>query len=165
MIASLIVLLYLAGMISLDSAIISLYVAGILLIIAELGIISFGMIALNGLIALYAAFSLQSGNDMIFGLDTGWPILFGIAFVEAIIIATVVVIHMRIRKQKAASGPEVMIGDKATVIEWSATKGSVRYDGEIWKATSEEELDVKPDDQVAIETVNKLDLTVKQIGD
>ena len=162
MIASLIVLLYLTGTISQSSAITSLYIAGILLIIAEVGIVSMGMIALNGLIALYAAYTLQSGNDMIFGMTVGWPVLFGIALVEAIIIVTIIAVHIRLRKTKSASGTESMIGDKATVIEWGGTKGSVRYDGEIWKAHSEAELSVEPNDQVTIEDVNKLDLTVTQ---
>ncbi len=69
MIASLLVLLYLTGVISASSAIASLYIAGILLIIAELGIVSFGTLALNGLISIYAAYIIQSGNDIIFGLS------------------------------------------------------------------------------------------------
>ncbi|MCK5384009.1 MAG: hypothetical protein KAJ29_00440 [Alphaproteobacteria bacterium] len=160
MIASFIVLLYLSGIISSSSAITSLYMAGILLILAEIGVVSFGLIALNGLIALYAAYTIQSGSDMIFGLSIGWPIFFGIVMVEISIILTIIAVHMRLRKQKHASGTESMIGDKATVIEWSGCTGRVRYQGEIWKARSEQDLIVEPDQQVTIKTVNKLDLIV-----
>ena len=45
MIASLIIALHLLGYITLSSAISSLYIAGSLLIIAELGVVSFGIIA------------------------------------------------------------------------------------------------------------------------
>ncbi len=160
MIASLIVLLYLAGAISTSSAITSLYVAGALLIIAELGIVSFGMIAFNGLIALYAAYTLQSGSDMLFGFSVGWTILFGIALVESFIIASVITVHTRLHKIKAASGTESMIGDNAVVLEWNGLEGNVRYDGEIWKARSKGELAVTPNDTVIVNEVNKLTLTV-----
>jgi membrane-bound ClpP family serine protease len=162
MIASLIVLLYLAGIISTSSAITSLYIAGALLIIAEMGIISFGMVAINGLIALYAAYTIQSGSDMIFGISIGWPVLFAIAFIEIVIIAAAIAIHLRLRRNQASSGPESMIGDHATVIKWNGNKGNVRYEGEIWKAHSEEDLNLKPDARVTIQSINKLDITITQ---
>lgn len=161
MIASLIVLLYLTGIISTSSAITSLYIAGIILIVTELGIVSFGTLALNGLIALYAAYTIQSGHDLIFGMSVSWPILFGITLVEISVIATVITVHMRIKKTKAASGTESMIGDTATIIEWNDTKGTVRYDGEIWKAQSETSLELKKDDLVTIQAINKLILKIK----
>lgn len=162
MISSIIVLLFLIGVISTNSAVTSLYVAGALLIIAELGIVSFGMLAFNGIIALYAAYAIQSGNTFVFGIPVSWPILFGIALVEVSVILCIVTLHLRLRKQKVASGTESMIDDKATIIEWDGQKGNVRYDGEIWKATSEEPLTVKPDDKVIIKTVNKLELIITQ---
>jgi len=160
MIASLIVLLYLAGAITMNSAITSLYVAGALLIIAELGAVSFGMIAFNGLLALYAAYTIQSGNDMFFGFSVGWPIFFGLAIVETLIIVSVIAVHIHLRKIKATSGTESMIGDKAVILEWNGLEGNVRYDGEIWKACSETELTVALNDTVTIDKVDKLILTV-----
>ncbi len=160
MLASFIVLLYLAGYIKISGAITSLYVAGALLIIAELGIVSFGMIAFNGLIALYAAYTLQTGSDILFGLSIGWPVLFGIALVESFIIASILAIHIRLRKTKNASGIESMIGDSAIVIEWQGKKGNVRYDGEIWKARSENDLTLDANEKVIIQKVNKLELII-----
>lgn len=162
MIASLIVLLHLTGIIAQSNAVTSLYIAGIIMIIAEIGIISFGMIAFNGLIALYAGYTIQSGNDMILGIDIGWPVLFGIALVETLIIVTVIAVHIRLRNIKASTGPQSMIGNKASIIEWDNTsnQGSLRYDGEIWKAVSEEKLNLNPGDQVAIKKVSKLKLTI-----
>lgn len=160
MIASLITALHLVGFISLDSAITSLYVAGILLIIAELGVVSFGLIAFNGIIALYAGYALHTGNDLLFGVAVGWPVLFGIAFVECAIIASVITVHMWLRKQRATTGTEAMIGSKATILDWNGKKGNVRFEGEIWKAHSDKEMDFNPDDKVTVHAVNKLDLTI-----
>ena len=160
MIASLITALHLLGFISLDSAITSLYVAGILLIIAELGVVSFGLIAFNGIIALYAGYALHTGNDLLFGISVGWPVLFGIAFVEFAIIGAVITVHMWLRKQKTTTGTEAMVGSTAVILDWNGKKGNVRFEGEIWKAKSSQEMDFNPDDEVTVEAVNKLDLTI-----
>ncbi len=160
MIASFIIILQLLGFVSLSSAITSLYIAGILLIIAEVAVVSFGLIALNGVIALYAAYAMQSGSDLIFGIPIGWSVLFGIAFVEISIIASVVAVYMWIRKQKTTTGTEGMIGQSAQIIEWNKKSGSVRFEGEIWKAKSDKELELKPNDSVNIDSVNKLNLTI-----
>lgn len=162
MIASIIVLLHLIGFIDANSAITSLYIAGAMLLIAELGVVSFGLIALNGLIAIYAGYTLQTGSDIFFGLELGWSVLFGIAFVEVVIVGTVITVHMWLRNKKATTGTESMIGATATVLGWSGTKGSVRVEGEIWKALSSNELELKPDEEVTIETINKLNLIIKK---
>ncbi len=160
MIASLIMVLHLMGFITLQSATTSLYVAGVLLIIAELGVISFGLIAFNGLIALYAGYTLQSGNDLLFGVPVGWPVLFGIAFVEILVIIATICVYILLRKQKNIIGQTAMIGEKATVIEWNDKNGSVRFEGEIWEAKSTSSLNLNPDEEVTIQAINKLKLII-----
>ena len=160
MIASLITALHLLGFINLESAITSLYIAGVLLIIAELGVVSFGLIAFNGLIALYAGYALHSGNDLLFGITVGWPVLFGIAFVELSIVASVAAVHIWLRKQRTTTGTEAMLGAKAVILDWNGKKGNVRFEGEIWKAKSPQEMDLNPDDEVTVSAINKLDLTI-----
>ncbi len=160
MIASLITGLFLLGFITKQSAITSLIVAGVLLIIAELAIVSFGLLAFNGIIALYAAVTLFTGTDVIFGINVGWPVLFGIALVEIVIIVSIFVVHMWLRGQKTTTGTEAMIGSKATIITWDGKKGTVRYEGEIWKASAETEIDLNIDEEATITSVEKMSLTI-----
>ena len=160
MIASLIVALHLMGFATLQSAVISLYIAGALLLIAEIAVVSFGLIFFNGMIAFYAAYTLQNGGDPFFGAPVGWSILFGIAFVELFIIAAIISVHIWIRNHKTTTGAEGMVGAQAVVIDWDKTSGSVRIEGEIWKARSDKDMDLKEGDKVTVETVNKLDLTI-----
>ncbi|MGH1404524.1 MAG: NfeD family protein [Alphaproteobacteria bacterium] len=160
MIASLIIALHLLGFISLESAVTSLYVAGTLLIIAELGVISFGLITINALIALYAGYALQNGGDFIFDVAIGWPILFGIAFVEFALIATIISIFLWLKNKKISTGIDSMIGAKATVTEWDETKGTIRFEGEIWSAYSDQNMDLTPEDMITIESVEKLRIKV-----
>lgn len=160
MIASFITALYLLGIINAKSATTSLVVAGVLLIIAELGIVSFGLLFFNGLIALYAAAMMFTGTDVIFGVNVGWPVLFGIAAVEILVIVGVISVHMWLKGQKTTTGVEAMIGATATVIDWDGTKGNVRFEGEIWKAKSDVEIDLNTDEEVKISAVNKMYLTI-----
>ena len=160
MIASLIIALHLMGVITIESATTSLYVAGALLIIAEIGIVSFGLLFMNGVLAIYAGYALHVGKDLIFGIPVGWSVLFGIAFIEISVIAIVVIVHMRLRNMRQITGTQSMIGEKATIIAWDGTRGSVRYEGEIWNAQSSIEFDLNPDDTVKISAVKKLDLTI-----
>ncbi len=160
MIASLILLLYLTGTITIESAVSSLYVAGVLLIIAELGVISFGLIAFNGLLAIYAGYALQTGSDLIFGVPVGISTLFGIAFVEIIIIGSIIFVYVWLKKQKAITGKQAMISEKATVIEWDGTSGAVNFEGEIWKAISKDNVELNEGDRVTIKSIDKLELTI-----
>ena len=160
MIGSLLILLHLAGIISQASALTSLYIAGILLIFLELAVVSFGIIAFNGILALYAAYTLQTGSDIIFGIPVGFPFLFGIAFVEILAVIAIVAIHLWLRSLRTTTGVEGMIGQAATILEWSGTEGMVRFEGETWKAKSEQEMDFDPDDKVTIESVGKMDILI-----
>ncbi|PCI56915.1 MAG: hypothetical protein COB36_01185 [Alphaproteobacteria bacterium] len=160
MIASLIIALHLMGVITIESATTSLYVAGALLIIAELGIISFGLLFINGVLAIYAGYALQVGQDLIFGIPVGWSVLFGIAFIEISVISIVVIVHLRLRNMKQVTGTESMIGEQASILEWNGTRGSVRYEGEIWKAKSNTDINLNPDDTVTISAIKKLNLTI-----
>ncbi len=160
MIASLILLLHFLGIISPESAYTSLYIAGAILLIAEIGVVSLGLLTINGLLAIYAGFTLQMGNQTMFGIDLGWPLLLGVAFAEFLVIGTVITVYLKIKSTKQATGTESMIGEKATVISWTSKKGSVRYEGEIWIAISTSELELRENDEVTIESVNKLNLTI-----
>ncbi|PCK00323.1 MAG: hypothetical protein COA45_00640 [Zetaproteobacteria bacterium] len=160
MIASLIIALHLMGVITIESAITSLYVTGALLIIAEIGIISFGLLFMNGLLAIYAGYALQVGQDLIFGIPIGWSVLFGIAFIEMSVIGTVVGVHLWLRKKKHVTGIQSMIGEKATIIDWDGKHGSICYEGETWRAESDTLIDLNQNDTVTIAEINKLDITI-----
>ncbi len=160
MIASLILLLHFLGIISLESAYTSLYIAGAMLLIAEIGVVSLGLLTINGLLALYAGYTLHMGSNTMFGIDIGWPLLFGIAFAEFLVLGIVIMVYLKIKRTKQSSGTESMIGQKATVISWNAKKGSVRYEGEIWNAISTTEMELNENEDVRIESVNKLNLTI-----
>ncbi|MCB1591706.1 MAG: hypothetical protein KDI90_04560 [Alphaproteobacteria bacterium] len=158
---TIILALYFTGLISQETAITFLYVIGLSLLIAEIGVVSFGLLAFNGLVALFAAYSIQTGTVLLFGLPVDWNIVFGIGFVEFALIVGTIAIHAHLRNLKTDTGKEGMIGAKATVLDWSGKNGQVRLEGEIWKASSSHRLDLSPNDEVTIEAVEKLKLIVR----
>ncbi|MDH5723097.1 MAG: hypothetical protein OEY94_07230 [Alphaproteobacteria bacterium] len=160
MITSIILALHFFGFIPVDGAVSFLYVVGALLLIAEVGVVSFGILAVNGLIALYAAYSLQTGHLMFFNLPVDWGLLFGIAFIEFASLAIAIIIWRKLKNMKSQTGTEGMIGQTATVVNWDGLKGTVLYEGEIWKAESGKEMDLNKDDKVSIESVGKMKLIV-----
>lgn len=160
MIATLILALHLAGLIPAASAINFLYICGALLIVAEFFVVSMGLIALNGVIALFIAYSLQTGDNLILGVPIDWPFLFGLAFLEVVLIGIVVLVYLRMARRKVTTGTESMVGDSAEIIEWSNGKGRVLAQGEPWKAAGSGSF--KKGDSVKITAVEGLILKIKK---
>jgi membrane-bound serine protease (ClpP class) len=160
MIASIIAALYLLQIIPASQAAVFLYIYGALLLIAEIGVISMGALAFNGLLALFVGYSLQTGNNMVMGVPLDWPFVFGIGFVEFLMLAIAIIFFIRYRRIKSSTGVESMIGAKAIVKDWNGTTGSVIIQGEPWKAYSSHALELEKNAEVKIEAVEGLKVKI-----
>src|SRR5262245_23422907 len=118
MITTLITALYLGQFIPAGEAIAFLYIYGVALILAEVALVSFGLLFLNGLMSVYIAYAIQSGDMLFFNLPVGWPLVAGVAVMEALMVAVCVYFYLRQKKLKITTGIESMIGQEATVVEW-----------------------------------------------
>jgi membrane protein implicated in regulation of membrane protease activity len=54
-----------------------------------------------------------------------------------------------------------MVGQKASVLNWNGTQGRVQYEGEDWKAVCAKPLELSIGEDVVIERVDKLKLTIR----
>ncbi len=160
MTASIILALHLMGLIAANQAAAFLLIMGVLLIATEI-VFPSGIIAFNGAMSLYVAYSLRYGQGEIFGYPFSWEVVFGIALVEFIILSVLIAMIVHYRRKASISGKEGMIGHKADVVEWFGSKGRVRLQGEIWKAASDHTLDLKADDTVVVESIDNLTLKIK----
>jgi membrane-bound serine protease (ClpP class) len=138
-----------------------LYICGGLLLIAEVAVVSFGVLALNGLIALFAAYAIQTGDNLVLGVPIDWSFLFGIAFIEGLIIVAGIYIILKHRNKKPTTGSEGLIGEKAVVVEWDGKEGRVRIQGEIWAAQSNKPLQLSEKDKVTVTKMETLILTIE----
>ncbi len=161
MIASLITALYLAGIIAPPSAVTFLYLIGVGLIIAEFTVLAtFGITAFNGILAIIAGYMIDNGADGFAGLELGWPLLFGIAAAEILMLIGGIALFLNQRKLPVTTGVEAMIGQTATVLDWKNTNGRVRVLGEEWAARSDEKLPLKIGDNVIVTRVEKVTVVV-----
>lgn len=161
MIATILLALYLWGIIPASEAVILLAISGAALVIAEFFIVSLGVLALNGSIALFLAYSLHNGAAEIFGLPIDLGLFFGIAITELAALGLALYFLFKQRKHKSSIGVESMIDERASVVEWSKTKGHVVVQGETWQARSEEPLKLSKDDVVTVKAVEKLTLLIE----
>jgi membrane-bound serine protease (ClpP class) len=162
MIASLITALYLGQYIPAGEAMSFLYIYGACLILAEVALVSFGLLFLNGLMAIYIAYAIQTGDLLFLGIPIEWPLVFGVAFMEMLMLAVCLFFFLKQRKLKITTGIESMIGQEATVVEWHGRVGAVLIQGENWKAVSDQSLNVGKGDEVKIEAVQGLKVKISR---
>lgn len=157
MIATLFLALHLLDVLTLENIIPLLYLAGALLVFSEFFIGTMGLLAINGLLSFFIAYALQSGGQAaFFGTPLDWGLLFGVAVFELVLLAALCFVVIYINAHNVSTGVESMLGEEAEVVNWSGTKGTIRVQGEPWKAKSEHPLDLKAKDVVKVKSINNL---------
>ncbi len=151
---------YALQMLPVNYAGLTLMLIGIVLIIAEAMVPSFGILGFGGIVAFLM------GGLMLFDTDSGafqigWPVLGATVFVMAIVIIVTIRLALKIRKQSVTTGIDVLIGREGEVLIDFKQKGQVRIGGEIWAARST--VDVKQGDSVRVLAVDGLMLEVEKI--
>ena len=140
---------------------VALLLLGIGLLAAEAFTPSFGVLGIGGIVAfILGGLFLFDPDEVDIQFEVSRPLVIGAAITSAIILAGVVGVAVRSRKQTVQTGAEQLIGGPAEVVEWSGREGRVRVHGEIWLAESEMEL--APGDRVRVIGREGLKLTVKK---
>ncbi len=137
-----------------------LIILAVILLIMEIKIVSYGLLSIGGII------SMTIGSLMLF--DSPYPFL---RVSLSVIIPTVVIttlfflvaigLAIRAQKKKPTTGKEGLVGEKGIAQTDLEPEGQVLIHGELWKATSSEE--VKKGDKIEVVTVNELEVLVKKI--
>ena len=151
---------YALQMLPVNYAGLTLMLIGIVLIIAEAMVPSFGILGFGGIVAFLM------GGLMLFDTDSdafqiGWPVLGATVFVMVIVIIVTIRLALKIRKQSVTTGIDVLIGREGEVLIDFKQKGQVRIGGEIWAARSTD--DVEQGDTVRVLAVDGLMLEVEKI--
>jgi membrane-bound serine protease (ClpP class) len=156
MIASIITALFLLGYMTTISASNFLFVSGVLLIVGEIALGTFWLVGFNGVLALDEGYAIRTGEQNFLGLPIDWATVFGIAFVEAVLLFASIYVIIRHSRLKVTTGIESMIGQKATVIEWNGKQGRVSIQGELWQAQSDKDMDLAANEKVTVAAVDGL---------
>jgi membrane-bound serine protease (ClpP class) len=135
---------------------------GIVLLVAEIKIVSHGVLAIGGMI------SMALGSLMLFdapevGFRVSWWVIGPTVGATAGLFLFVITAGVRALGRPPATGAEGLVGKLATVRERLAPEGQVLVLGEIWRAVADGE-PLEPGVQVRIVAVDGLTLRVTKTG-
>ncbi len=153
---SLILALYSFQTLPINYAGVAFIILAAILFIAEVKVVSHGLLTIGGLISLFFG-GLMLVDTVDPNLQVSMSVLISVvAFVGVLVIIALFLI-IKDRKNKPFIGNEGMTGEIAEV----KSNGMVYVNGALWKAESEDE--INPGDKVKIVAVDKLLLKVKKI--
>jgi membrane-bound serine protease (ClpP class) len=133
---------------------------GIGLIVAEIYVSSFGLLAFVGIL------TFAGGVRLLFDTIDSQGIYVSIWLLGSMVAMMLAFTFLlgrallKDRKRKPATGINTIVGQEGTVMQWKGTHGKVFLNGEIWNARSDEEF--KKDDVVKVVEHNQLDLKVER---
>lgn len=156
---SLFLALYAFQLLPIDYVGLSLIVLGIVFMIAEAFLPSFGALGLGGIISFITGSFLLFDTE-IPGFNLPWQIITGVTITTGLFLIVVAQLALRSRLKPVVSGVETMIG-KIGVIEKEGDRCWVIVNGERWKANSQAVLFEKQ--KVKIVRVDGLTLWVEAI--
>lgn len=153
--------LYAMNVLPINATGVILVLLGILFMLAEMFIPSFGIMGFGGFIAFIAGLTILFETESMPGLQLDPFLIIGVAILGLIVVGLIVWLTISSQTRKVTTGIESMIGDEGRVVSWDGKKGRVNVQGEIWSAISDQEMDLSPEDTVLIEDVKHLTVKVK----
>jgi membrane-bound serine protease (ClpP class) len=138
----------------------ALMALGVLLIISEAFVPSFGTLGLGGLIAFVIGSIILFDTDVP-GFGVAMPVIAGIAVAGGLVLAGIVWIFARARRSPVVTGAEQILGSVAEAAEDFTGDGRVRIGGEYWNARSP--APVKAGQRVRVLRMDGLTLTVEPL--
>ena len=139
-----------------------LIILGVLLLVAEAFVPSFGILGFGGVVAfVVGAIMLIDTEVPGFGIS---PWFMGaVAMVAAGAILLTSTMMLRLRRRRVYTGHEEMIGSAGKVIDWSGDTGQVRVQGEVWQARSKGP--IEPGGKVRVTELDGLTIVVEPQGE
>jgi membrane-bound serine protease (ClpP class) len=121
---------------SVNYAGLALIALGVLLIVAESFVPSFGTLGLGGIVAFIIGSVLLLDSDVP-GFDIAWPLIGSMGLVSALVLTGIVSFAVHARSRPVVSGREAMLVEFAEAVEAFDRQGPVRVHGELWHAVTQ----------------------------
>lgn len=138
-----------------------LIILGVLLFIAELQVVSHGVLTVGGIVALLLGSLMLIDSPAPF-LQISLSAIIGVTAATAGFFLLIIGAALRAHRRQPVTGHEGLIGQIGVVKTPLRPEGQIFVRGEIWKATSEEP--VKPGGQVEVTGISGLTLKVKKLS-
>jgi len=136
---SLLLGLYASQVLPVNYAGLALILLGIMFMVAEAFVPSFGALGIGGVVAFVAGSVMLIDTD-VEGFQVSWPAILGTAVFGALAFGSVALLAAKAYKRRVVSGREEMIGSGGETLEAFDNKGRVRVHSEEWQAQSDQPL-------------------------
>lgn len=131
--------LYASHVLPVNYAGLALILLGIMFMVAEAFVPSFGALGIGGVVAFVAGSILLIDTD-VEGFQVSWPIVITTAAFGALAFGSVATLAAKAHKRRVVSGREEMIGSAGETLEAFDRNGRVRVHSEEWQARSDRPL-------------------------
>jgi membrane-bound serine protease (ClpP class) len=135
---------------------------GVLLIVAESFVPSFGTLGLGGIIAFVIGSVMLLDNDVP-GFSIAWQLVTVMALAGGLLLLGIVSFAVRARRRPVVSGQEGLLREQAEAVEAFDSRGLVRVHGELWNAVTR--TPVQAGQRLRIIRMDGLTLEVEPAGD
>jgi len=157
----LILAFYALQMLPINFAGLALILFAIILFIAEIKVVSHGLLAVGGVISLFLG-SLMLIESPTEYMRISLSIIIPVVAVSAAFFIFAVTMAVRARLKKPTTGIEGLIGEIGIAVANLAPEGKVSIHGEFWNAVSDQ--NIEKGEKVQVAGVTNLILKVKKIG-
>jgi len=158
---SLILALYAMQALPINYAGLLLIIFGVILFIAEINIMSYGLLSVSGVISIFLGSTMLIDSDDP-AMQISRAILYPTLGMTIVLSLGIVVLATRTRSLKKLGGMEGMIGEIGLVKETLNPNGTVLVHGELWEA--EAETQVVEGEKVRVDSVQGLKITVSPLA-
>lgn len=155
---SLLLALFAFQVLSVNYAGLALIALGVLLIVAESFVPSFGSLGIGGVVAFVIGSVMLLDSDVP-GFGIAWQLIGTMALAGALLALAIASFAVRARRRPVVSGAEGLLREAAEAVESFEHEGLVRTQGEIWRAASPEP--VRQGQRLRIVAVKGLKLDVE----
>lgn len=132
---SLLLALFAFQVLSVNYAGLALIALGVLLIVAESFVPSFGTLGLGGIVAFVIGSVMLLDSDVP-GFRVAWQLIATMGFAGSLLLLGIVSFAVRARRRPVMSGREALLREPAEAVEGFERHGLVRVRGELWNAVS-----------------------------
>jgi membrane-bound serine protease (ClpP class) len=157
---SLLIALYAFQLLPINYVGIALVLLGIVFMIIEILISSFGILGVGGIVAFVTGSILLLDINSP-GYQIAWSLIIMMTTLTIAYFLLIVSLSVRAMRQKIVAGREAMIGAEGYALESDNDLWLVRIGGETWQANATEEL--KPQQKIRVVQISGLVLTVEPL--
>ena len=136
-----------------------LIILGIIFFIAEIKIISYGLLSVAGIVSMVLGSIMLMKTDIPF-LKISWLVILPAALLTALFFAVAIGMAVRVHKRQPITGVEGLVGESGEAYTDIDSEGKVFFHGELWDARSDEP--IKKGEKIKIVGTDKMTVIVKR---